>query len=211
MSDLIRESAIGQVIRYVTRNKVLRYPEEDPNFKIPWEEAALQEKEKAIETGADAVTPPAANRDPELANISHTISLAMIPTAASSGRLQAVASRIMSREQTVPYSAERFEVEREESEMRATSTIIQPQKTTDGVTLVDWYTTGDPANPQNWSSMKKAYVGFLVFIYTFAVYAGSAIYTSSEPGVMEKFGVGQSKASLGLSMYAIFCLQICRY
>jgi DHA1 family multidrug resistance protein-like MFS transporter len=40
-------------------------------------------------------------------------------------------------------------------------------------------------------------------MYTFAVYAGSAIYTSSEPGVMEKFGVGQSKASLGLSMYVI--------
>jgi MFS transporter, DHA1 family, multidrug resistance protein len=211
MSDLIRESAIGQVIRYATRNKFLRYPEEDPNFKIPWEEAALQEKEKAIEAQSDAVTPPAAHHDPELANISHTISLAMIPTAASSGRLQAVASRIMSREQTVPYSTQRFEVEREESEMRATSTIIQPQKTTDGVTLVDWYTTDDPANPQNWSSMKKAYVGFLIFIYTFAVYAGSAIYTSSEPGVMEKFGVGQSKASLGLSMYAFSFPRICRY
>lgn len=206
MSDLLREAALGQVIRYFTRNKALRYPEEDPNFKIPWEEVALEEKEKAIETESEPVTPPAANHDPELAGMTHTISLAMIPTSASSGRLQSVASRIMSREQTLPYSAERFQVEQEEDGMRAVSTIIQPQKTSDGVTLVDWYTTDDPANPQNWGSGKKAYVGFLIFVYTFAVYAGSAIYTSSEPGVMEKFGVGQSKASLGLSLYVLIPL-----
>lgn len=138
MSDLIRESALGQVIRLFTKNKSLRYPEEDSNFKIPWEEAAVSEKEKELEGD---VTPPAAHVDPELASVSRTVSLAMIPTAASSGRLQATASRITSREQTLPYSTERFQVEREEDEMRVTSTIIQPQKTADGVTLVDWYTS----------------------------------------------------------------------
>ena len=200
MSDLVREAALGQVIRLLTRNKSLRYPEEEANFKIPWEDAAVQEKEKNIEADTEPITPPATDGDPELANVTRSISLALIPTAASSGRLQSVASRIMSREQTIPYSAERFQVEQEEEEIRATSTIIQPQKTSDGIILVDWYTTDDPSNPQNWSSWKKAYVGFLIFLYTFAVYCGSAIYTSSEPGVMERFGVGQSKASLGLSM-----------
>ena len=39
--------------------------------------------------------------------------------------------------------------------------------------------------------------------YTFAVYLASAIYTPSEPGVMEKFGVGPTAASLGLSMYVL--------
>lgn len=152
MSDLICEAALGQVIRLFTKNKSLRYPEEDPNFKIPWEEAALNEKEKELELEADGdLTPPVANNDPEQANVSRTISLAMIPTAASSGRLQATASRIMSREQTLPYSAERFQVEREDDSMRATSTVIQPQKTADGVTLVDWYTSESPkdVNPIN--------------------------------------------------------------
>jgi DHA1 family multidrug resistance protein-like MFS transporter len=60
-----------------------------------------------------------------------------------------------------------------------------------------------PANPQNWSSAKKAYIGLQMFLYTFAVYCGSAIYTSSEPQIMQVFGVGQSKASLGLSIYVI--------
>jgi DHA1 family multidrug resistance protein-like MFS transporter len=60
-----------------------------------------------------------------------------------------------------------------------------------------------PANPQNWGSAKKAYIGLQMFLYTFAVYCGSAIYTSSEPQIMQVFGVGQSKASLGLSIYVI--------
>lgn len=145
MSDLIREAALGQVIRLFTKNKSLRYPEEDTDFKIPWDEAALNEKEKELERDADGdLTPPAANNDPEQANVSRTISLAMIPTAASSGRIQATASRITSREQTLPYSTERFQVEQEDESMRATSTIIQPQKTADGVTLVDWYTSESP-------------------------------------------------------------------
>jgi MFS transporter, DHA1 family, multidrug resistance protein len=42
-----------------------------------------------------------------------------------------------------------------------------------------------------------------MFLYTFAVYCGSSIYTSSEPQIMKVFGVGQSKASLGLSIYVI--------
>jgi DHA1 family multidrug resistance protein-like MFS transporter len=58
-------------------------------------------------------------------------------------------------------------------------------------------------NPQNWNSWKKAWVALIIFLYTFAVYMASAIYTSAEPMVMEKFGVGQAKASLGLSMYVL--------
>lgn len=60
-----------------------------------------------------------------------------------------------------------------------------------------------PANPQNWSSRKKAYIALQMWLYTFAVYCGSAIYTSSEPQIMQVFNVGQSKASLGLSIYVI--------
>lgn len=174
----------------------MRYPEEDPNL--------LDEKE--IDT-TPLDTPLNVNPDPEGSpRVSRTASLARAPTARNENGLETTASRISrtkSREQIIPWSAERFEIEKEENLERAQHIVIQPQKTKDGVTLVDWYTTDDPANPQNWSSMKKAFVTFQIFVYTFAVYAGSAIYTSSEPGVMQKFGVGQSKASLGLSMYVI--------
>ena len=35
MSDLIRESPIGQLLRYATGNKVLKYPEELPGWQCP--------------------------------------------------------------------------------------------------------------------------------------------------------------------------------
>lgn len=40
-------------------------------------------------------------------------------------------------------------------------------------------------------------------IYTFAIYASSAIYVSSEPGIMEHFGVQEFKASLGLALFVL--------
>lgn len=40
-------------------------------------------------------------------------------------------------------------------------------------------------------------------IYTFAVYASSAIYISSSIGIMEHFGVGEFKASLGLALFVL--------
>jgi hypothetical protein len=57
--------------------------------------------------------------------------------------LVATISRKRTREQTLPYSAERFETELEEQAERQQSTIIVPQKTSDGITLVDWYTTDE--------------------------------------------------------------------
>jgi MFS transporter, DHA1 family, multidrug resistance protein len=43
----------------------------------------------------------------------------------------------------------------------------------------------------------------IIFFYTFVAYAASAIYVPSEPGIMERFSVGTSKAALGLSLYVI--------
>jgi MFS transporter, DHA1 family, multidrug resistance protein len=57
---------------------------------------------------------------------------------------------------------------------------LRPNFTKDGILLVEWYGENDPANPQNWSSKKKAFVAFQICFYTFAVYTGSSIYVSSE-------------------------------
>jgi MFS family permease len=65
------------------------------------------------------------------------------------------------------------------------------------------YTTDDPANPQNWSPRKKFFVAFLIDLYTFVIYCGSSIYVSSEVLVMIRFGVGDTKAALGLALYVL--------
>ncbi|KAF6218025.1 hypothetical protein HO133_006437 [Letharia lupina] len=73
----------------------------------------------------------------------------------------------------------------------------------DGAVFVDWYSSDDPANPQNWSSKKKAFVAMQICFYTFAVYLASSIYTPSKPGVMGAFGVGPTAVSLGLALYVL--------
>lgn len=214
IADVIRDAPLGQALRLITRNKVFALLEDNPDFKIPWEQVSASEKEKDIEGNSPAshvasnATSPAPSPAAAILtreDIEARAELSTIPTAASAarGEFGAVTTRTLTRERTIPYSRERFEVEQSEAIERKQSSIIAPQRTSDGIILVDWYTTDDPANPQNWNSWKKAWVGFVIFLYTFAVYMASAIYTSAEPQVMEKFGIGQSKASLGLSMYVI--------
>ncbi|KAK9366752.1 major facilitator superfamily domain-containing protein, partial [Lipomyces kononenkoae] len=86
---------------------------------------------------------------------------------------------------------------------RTKSMVIIPTKTADGIVLVDWYTTDDPDNPQNWSPWKKHFVSLLICLYTFVVYCGSAIYTPSTRFIAEHFGVSTIAASLGLSLYVL--------
>jgi DHA1 family multidrug resistance protein-like MFS transporter len=43
----------------------------------------------------------------------------------------------------------------------------------------------------------------LICLYTFVVYAGSSIYVSGAGLVMQRFGVGEFKASMGLALYVL--------
>jgi DHA1 family multidrug resistance protein-like MFS transporter len=56
-------------------------------------------------------------------------------------------------------------------------------------------------NPQNWSKTKKMFVSSLIWLLTFAIYVGSAIYTPGIPGVAEQFGVSTVAATLGLTLF----------
>lgn len=195
MSDLIREAPLGQVIRFVTRNKLLQYPEEKPDFQLPdVYRAFLEEKPSSLSpSSSESPTPP---RDVS----KEKSSLERNPVEdLEAARL----TRTKSRTATTPYSENRLEVEHELAMERTKSKPIAPVKTSDGHILVDWYTTDDPANPQNWSNMKRGFVAMILCLYTFAVYTGSAIYTSGEEGVIREFGVSATAASLPLSLYVL--------
>ncbi|KAJ5612042.1 benomyl/methotrexate resistance protein [Penicillium lagena] len=45
--------------------------------------------------------------------------------------------------------------------------------------------------------------GYPLYLYTFTVYAGSSLYTSSEQGIMDDFHVDQIEATLGLALYVL--------
>jgi DHA1 family multidrug resistance protein-like MFS transporter len=110
---------------------------------------------------------------------------------------------ILTRTSTAAYTLERFKVEQAISAEKTKSIAIAPTKTRDGVILVDWYTTDDPSNPQNWPASKKGWVLTQLCFYSMAVYGASSMYVPGEEGVMQKFKVGATPAALGLAMYVV--------
>jgi DHA1 family multidrug resistance protein-like MFS transporter len=109
----------------------------------------------------------------------------------------------LSRTSTRPYSAERFDVEQAIAAEKSKSIVLAPTKTSDGTILVDWYTTDDPSNPQNWSMGKKWLVLLQMAAYSMAVYGASSMYAPAEEGVMHRFHVGATPAALGLAIYVV--------
>jgi MFS transporter, DHA1 family, multidrug resistance protein len=240
MSNLLRDAPLGQVIRWATSNRVLKYPEEMPDFELQAIYNALlnssgekhpeihrkptaphtvtrERTRQSIQSSdpGDDLTPdlekaetqhtphdqdpttPSDDLTPDLekAETQHT------PHDQDPTTLQL--TRTKSRLDTVPYTEERLEVEAELKLERTQTKPIVPAKTSDGTVLVDWYTTDDPENPQNWTDKKRFMISLIICLYTFVVYTGSAIYTSSELGVIAKFGVTATDASLPLSLYVL--------
>jgi transcriptional regulator of nitric oxide reductase len=56
---------------------------------------------------------------------------------------------------------------------------------------------------RNWSFRKRAFVAFEISFLTFSIYIGSAIYTSSIPGLMAEFNVSLVTATLGLTLHVL--------
>ena len=206
MSDLIREAPIGQLLRIITKNRILKYPEERPDFELPESYNRMlnqPDPEKLSPSRSDSEPEDEKNEKAadELPSLQHHATTRSDRSADIEA--PAALARPRSRESTQPYTEERLEVEEELQAERTKSLAIAPTRTSDGHILVDWYTTDDPANPQNWSSGKRAFIVFIICAYTFAVYCGSAIYTSSEGGVIDQFGVSATAASLPLSLYVL--------
>lgn len=223
MSALIRDAPFGQIVRFITKNRLFQYPEERSDFQIPaayTRHADSEAKRIDSTTSSDptseegpAIEEVEAYPDPETVlekvetqsedeQISDLEKLQTIRTA-HTARTQI--SRVGTRT-ALAKSISRADLEQQfslASVERGPSRPIAPEKTQDGTILVDWYTTDDPENPQNWMFGKKFVVLLQILLYTMGVYMGSAIYSPSIPGVMQRFGVEIGAASLGLSMYVL--------
>jgi DHA1 family multidrug resistance protein-like MFS transporter len=224
MADILREAPLGQIIRWATNNRVLKYPEEMDGFELPATYNAIlnstsSEKKRefpiAARTQSAATgTPPASRvrtRQSSESSISDTNLTSedlekqetQEPNPYDQDAERLSLARTKSRMETMPFTEDRLEVEAVLALERTQTKPIIPIKTAEGNVLVEWYTTDDPANPQNWSQKKKFFVSLIICLYTFVVYTGSAIYTSSEQGVIEKWGLRPVDASLPLSLYVL--------
>ncbi|KAF2715178.1 MFS general substrate transporter [Pleomassaria siparia CBS 279.74] len=222
MSDLIRDAPIGQIIRWATNKRFLKYPEERDDFQCPHSYTCPDEKQQPpIDEGRPVAQfeGPAIEEvvysDPETllekvetendAESNEESDLEKIQTARTQMTTRTQISTVgtktaLGKSITAADLEQQFSLA---SVGRGPTRPIEPEKLDDGTVLVDWYTTDDPENPQNWSFGKKAIVLLQILMYTMGVYMGSAIYTPSSEGVMERFGVSIGSASLGLSMYVL--------
>jgi MFS transporter, DHA1 family, multidrug resistance protein len=273
MASFFRETAAGQLIRLISRNKLLQYPEEKPDFQLPscWvdlmnggnpqsevvqdpvtgtvarvgaadgaDAQSISSSSSSSSSSSAGVSPTGSGRgerqeeSKEKKDMDRTASDESGETetetekesngleqrrssAVSKGRTNSIATvreelanrtslglkPTKSRVDTIAYTNDRLEADEEQRLNRTKTLPIVPQRGDDGSILVDWYYTDDPENPQNWSDLMRANVTLLICVYTFVVYMSSAIYTTSELGVIEEFGVSETRAALGLSIFVL--------
>jgi MFS transporter, DHA1 family, multidrug resistance protein len=186
MSDFIRETPVGMAIRFLSRNKLLLYPEEMSDFKLPsaYQILSSSNEKSSQESGSDR---------------QHSDGL----TTPDNGIASTSALPVTQENEAATLELGRVISLRNTALERTRSVPITPQKTSDGVILVDWYTTDDPANPKNWSSLKKSTVMFALCVYTFTVYCAGPTYSIAAELIQEHFGVSAISASLGLGLYVL--------
>jgi DHA1 family multidrug resistance protein-like MFS transporter len=174
--DVIRDAPFGQLMRLLSTNRVFQYPEEKSDFKLPdaWLEAMNSSADVQSSASSTSTTPDKPQPLNTGANGEHLDVGAVVATDIEGAILE-----------------------------KAVSQPIQPKRTEDGIILVDWYVTDDPANPHNCSNLRRSLLGSLIFFYTLVVYMTSSLYTSSTEDIMQKFGVSKLKATLGLSIYVL--------
>ncbi len=170
MADLFREAPFGQLVRILSGNKFFLYPEEKEDFHCPhcYHADASLPSDKIVEQSSDSDTNDAESvKARRIATQDTKLDLEKSATSSDpdleDGREEEPARALgLQRTQTLPYTNERLEIEKRLEIERTKSRPILPARTADGTVLVDWYNTDDPANPQNWSQKKKAFVAFQI-------------------------------------------------
>jgi len=153
--DIIRDSSLGQLIRYLTKNKVLLYEEDSPSFSCPkcYDNSETSSQEKLPTNAATTASSSAPS-----AVLVTEVGKEDVP-AAEEGEVRSrlAMSKAVDRDiesgyehltmWKVPTQAEIQRTCTEQGRVeRAVSRPIEAVKTADGTILVVWYTTGKMKN-----------------------------------------------------------------
>lgn len=210
MAALLRDTTFGVLIRWATKRKYLKYPEEQPSFHCQNVYLNGGQVDATAPPGIGAVNYPGEDVDND--RQSHSV----VPPSVDSGSRSSEESEFdgesiskivsrpqMSRVGSLASLQQAYTAATLQANVRSQHSRIHPKELENGIILVDWYSTDDEENPQNWSSKKKVFVVLQIYLYTLAVYIGSAIITPSQPHIEAQFGVKPEVASLGLSLYVL--------
>ncbi|THC92403.1 hypothetical protein EYZ11_008123 [Aspergillus tanneri] len=197
MADIIRDAPIGQIIRYISNNRLLQYHEEKTDFKLPSPWAELISNPDPVVPGTVISAVP----------INDETNARSVPQQVIQEEKNGDQKGLEEGQQHFHSTTDNAGGNGSAAELRNMKNIKSiptvPERTKDGAILVNWYYSDDSDDPHNWSSSKRFAVSLIICIYTFVVYTSSAIYTTSIEGVREAFGVSRLQAMLGLSLYVL--------
>jgi len=180
MTELIRDTAFGHLVRFVSRGKLLQYAEErDPSLYTRF----IDEKKSGYLAHHGSTDPPEDGNEPE--------TLGGVRTR--DDQPPSLAGRRSSSQQTT--------VDEDNANINHASGVRVDREKGKDVHLVSWWGDNDQENPQNWSMVKKCFVTFEICLLTTSVYIGSSIYSAGTESVMATFGVSQVAATLGLCLF----------
>ena len=215
MAELFRDTVVGQLLRLVTRRRILQYPEErdlsicerylnkekSANMALHGTTSRPEQpqKELMIDSPSDSPTPLTQEKE-EPETIPDDDRAASLPETKKESDVDAFdpVQRTSSRRSGSSSST----VNDDPNALVNTfsNTRVDPELGRDA-DIVDWYGPDDPENPQNWGNVKKVWVTFEICFLTFSVYIGSAIYSAGIINVTEVFGVSRVAATLGLTLF----------
>ncbi|KAI0129777.1 major facilitator superfamily domain-containing protein [Xylariales sp. AK1849] len=165
MAIQFRDTEFGHLVRFLSNNKLFRYPDEiDPQS---WEKFGYR--------GTSSVPTDLEDHDASQVQSQELDDSAVAST--SDPKIQNVAAQGPTMTRTVEDGKDAY--------------------------LVDWHSTDDPENPQNWPSSWKLMVTLQICLLNFSVYIPSSIYVPGESSIMNDFDVSEIIATLGLSFYTI--------
>jgi DHA1 family multidrug resistance protein-like MFS transporter len=187
VSDLIRDSPFGHVVRLVTGRKYFQYPEEKDHEL--WKKYVNEEKSGYMAHHGTAEPPKEESDD-----INQAQGLRAREDSESSSRTlgeghnEASGVRVDPEKGKDKHVVDWYGPDDPQVSLSRSSRTLQ-------------IANSCVQNPRNWSRAKKFFVTFEICFLTFSVYIGSAIYTPGIIDVTEVFGVAQVPATLGLTLY----------
>ncbi|GAA6017962.1 hypothetical protein JCM10207_002721 [Rhodosporidiobolus poonsookiae] len=225
--DVMRDSPFGQVVNWATKGKVFPYPEQRPDYVVPERFLAraasneLSTSRSSDHTLADSPHVPRQSTDAATL-VGSDGKLKRTYMTEQEKRDEEMNEKV-NRDGEEALHAEREgpargngdteanteEVERHKAEWKEKHPgTADPRRAHNHELhekyqyLVDWQ-ENDQENPKNWSTRKRSFVAAQIAFLTTVVYIGSAIYTPSEQGLMEEYGVSQVVTVLGLTLFIL--------
>ncbi|CAO1614400.1 unnamed protein product [Sympodiomycopsis kandeliae] len=213
--ETLRDTFFGQLVYRASGHKLFKQEEDKPGFQVPEKHQNISsdknEKEQFAEglksnQGAPAsahqrgspVTTPGGDRFFNAHHDERSLREAegvtpSAPTGNRSPHSEGSSQRTLSQGQT-------NDVEKNEAGNKDSQN--EPDEENDP-NIVSWYGPDDPANPMNWSQVKKIWVVFNLCALTFTIYMGSSIVSPALPLFAQFHGISIVVATLGLTLFVV--------